>query len=238
MILTESRKDRTWRSQPDQNVYLRRPPGNESFDGQLPAQARIELEEFPAPPQVFLRPHPQTSRRCEVPPVLPPEVFLRPPPPVSPPRPPVIPAPSQSMREAAPPRGAGIWWLLAALLGFPVLIGLLPHERSSQGTQTDSRWVEVRRALPIASDSVEVRRALPAQTPQRSSLSSPFADTQWQAMRMPDDTIVSVSYQGDLPSSAALPAQGRFIGEEYSTGDTRWIWMTRAGAAFPSWVDP
>jgi hypothetical protein len=55
---------------------------------------------------------------------------------------------------------------------------------------------------------------------------------------MPDGTIVSASYQGELPSSAALPSQGRFIGEEYSTGDTSWIWMQPAGAAFPSWVDP
>jgi hypothetical protein len=55
---------------------------------------------------------------------------------------------------------------------------------------------------------------------------------------MPDGTIVSASYQGELPSSASLPSQGRFIGEEWSTGDTSWIWMTPAGASFPSWVDP
>jgi len=55
---------------------------------------------------------------------------------------------------------------------------------------------------------------------------------------MPDGTIVEARYQGELPSSAALPPQGRFIGEEWSTGNTSWIWMTPAGAAFPSWVDP
>ena len=43
---------------------------------------------------------------------------------------------------------------------------------------------------------------------------------------------------GELPSSAALPPRGRFIGEEWSTGNTSWIWMTPAGANFPSWVDP
>jgi hypothetical protein len=55
---------------------------------------------------------------------------------------------------------------------------------------------------------------------------------------MPDGTIVNVSYQGELPSSAALPPQGHFIGEAYSTGTTSWVWMTPAGANFPSWVDP
>jgi hypothetical protein len=53
-----------------------------------------------------------------------------------------------------------------------------------------------------------------------------------------DGTTVQVCYQGELPSSAALPRQGRFIGEEWSTGNTSWIWMTPAGVNFPSWVDP
>jgi hypothetical protein len=55
---------------------------------------------------------------------------------------------------------------------------------------------------------------------------------------MPDGTIVEARYQGELPSSAALPPQGRFIGEWWSTGNTSWIWMTPAEANFPSWVDP
>jgi hypothetical protein len=56
---------------------------------------------------------------------------------------------------------------------------------------------------------------------------------------MPDGTIVEARYQGELPSSAALPPQGRrFIGEEWSTGNTAWIWMQPVGASFPSWVDP
>jgi hypothetical protein len=55
---------------------------------------------------------------------------------------------------------------------------------------------------------------------------------------MPDGTILPVSYQGELASSAALPPRGRFIGEEWSTGNTSWVWMTPAGASFPSWVDP
>jgi hypothetical protein len=61
----------------------------------------------------------------------------------------------------------------------------------------------------------------------------------WQAIkRMPDGTVVQASYQGDLPSSAMLPSYGRFIGEEWSTGTTSWIWMTPVGASFASWVDP
>jgi hypothetical protein len=65
---------------------------------------------------------------------------------------------------------------------------------------------------------------------------TPYAES--QPVRMPDGTIVEARYQGDLPSSTALPPQGHFIGEEYSTGTTSWIWMTPAGASFPSWVDP
>ena len=45
---------------------------------------------------------------------------------------------------------------------------------------------------------------------------------------MPDGTIMEARYQGELPSSAALPPQGRFIGEEWSTGNTSWIWMTNS----------
>jgi hypothetical protein len=55
---------------------------------------------------------------------------------------------------------------------------------------------------------------------------------------MPDGSIVNVSYQGDLFSSAALPPRGRFVGEQWSTGTTSWVWMTPIGANFPSWVDP
>jgi hypothetical protein len=55
---------------------------------------------------------------------------------------------------------------------------------------------------------------------------------------MPDGSIVQASYQGELASSAALPARGRFIGEEWSTGNTSWIWMKPAGVSFASWVDP
>ena len=98
--------------------------------------------------------------------------------------------------------------------------------------------MEVRRALPV-----EVRRALPAVlralplTSSASLVSEPQIG-QWQPVRLLDGTIMQVCYQGELPSSAALPPRGRFIGEEYSTGNTSWIWMTPAGTNVASWVDP
>jgi len=120
----------------------------------------------------------------------------------------------------------------------------LLHNQPSQPTAssrgqpayTSSPPVEVRRALPV----VEVRKALPAvprALPVSSGVST-VSNAPWQPIRMPDGTIVNVSYQGELPSSAALPPQGHFIGEAYSTGTTSWVWMTPAGANFPSWVDP
>jgi hypothetical protein len=223
MIPTESR---TWRSAQNQEVYFRRAPcDDKSFEGQLPARARSELlEEFPSR---------RTYRLQESIPV-PSPVFLRSPPLVSPLEPPPIrPGTGRELGEPAPRRGVGIWWLLAALLGFPVLIGLLPHAPSSQpvyGTQSISRWVEVRRALPVANP--EVRRALPAlaRAFPVEEQTIPGSNGNWQAVQMPDGTIVEAAYQGTLPNAASLPAQGHFIGEEWRTGDTSWIWMTPAGA--------
>jgi hypothetical protein len=102
------------------------------------------------------------------------------------------------------------------------------------------RWafltIEVRRALP----AVEVRKALPA-VPRALPVTAPVStvsNAEWQPVKMPDGTIMEARYQGELPSSAALPPQGRFIGEEWSTGNTSWIWMTPTGVNFPSWIDP
>jgi hypothetical protein len=124
-----------------------------------------------------------------------------------------------------------------------VFLWALLHNQPSQSSAssrgqpayTSSPPVEVRRALPV----VEVRKALPA-VPRALPVTSAntVSNAQWQPIRMPDGTIVNVSYQGELPSSAALPPQGHFIGEAYSTGTTSWVWMTPAGATFPSWVDP
>jgi hypothetical protein len=113
------------------------------------------------------------------------------------------------------------------IIGLPLLLA-----RLADNTQPQGRPLEVRRALPV----VEVRRALPA-IPRALPVTTAVS-TEWQPIRMPDGTIVQASFQGELPSTAALPARGRFIGEEWSTGKTSWIWMTPAGANFPSWVDP
>jgi hypothetical protein len=199
------------------------------------------------PSPVFLRPPPPTrtsSRTVELPAQIPqPAVFLRPPPlgsaprpsvtlpppPVSPPSPPVISGPARPAQRA-PRGGSGIWWILASLLVVPVLLGLLPQAVSTGLLGTEPQptpWVEVRRALPTAP------RAVPL-----ASAASTVPNGGWQSIRMPTGEIVPVHYEGELASSAALPSQGTYIGQEFSTGKMSWIWMTRAGASFPSWVDP
>jgi hypothetical protein len=243
-VNTFSVENRTRTYQPRQGIYLRRGPGDDQFDCQLPEEARTELEEIPPPQTYRLREIP-TLRPAQEPP---PEVFFRPPPPVSPPGLPVTPGAARPAQRA-PRSGTGIWLLLGVLLGLPVLISLLPHatstlrrssSRSVDDTQPQSRPVEVRRALP---GPVEVRRALPV-VPRALPVTAPVSLApdpqigQWQPVRLLDGTTVQVCYQGELPSSAALPVRGRFIGEEWSTGNTSWIWMTPAGVNFPSWVDP
>jgi hypothetical protein len=98
-------------------------------------------------------------------------------------------------------------------------------------------WIEVRRALP----AVEVRKALPVvprALPVISETSTVSNTGWWQSIRMPDGSVIPVRYEGELSSSAALPPQGRFLGEEFSVGSTTWIWTLRPGATTPSWVDP
>jgi hypothetical protein len=128
-----------------------------------------------------------------------------------------------------------------AIIGTIAIVALLyaVSRPSSPVAPPESRPVPipsnqpVRRALPV-----EVRRALPAVPRALPVTSSVSPVSQWQLIKFPDGTLVQAAYQGELPSSAALPSQGRFIGEEWSTGNTSWIWMTPAGASFPSWVDP
>ena len=189
-------ENRTRTHQPRQDIYWRRGPGEGSFDCQLPAEARAELLEEIPPPKTYRREIPTYRPLEPPPPVLPPSVTPR-----------ARPAQSESSS------GSGIWLLLAVLLGLPILLAMLSQAVSS-GTQPQSRSVEVRRALPV----VEVRRALPAvprALPVTSAVST-VSNAGWQSVRMPDGTIVQVCYHGVLPSSAALPNQGRFIGEEWS----------------------
>jgi hypothetical protein len=200
---------------------LRRGPGDESFDCQLPVEARTELLEEIPPPQTYRLREIPAYRPTQSPP---PQVFLRPPPPVSPPRPTVTPGAAKPAQNA-PCSGTGIWLLLGVLLGFPMLIALLAQavstlstlsSRPVDDTQPQSREREVRRALP---PPVEVRRALPV-VPRALPVTSPVSSVSdsGQPVKLLDGTTVQAFYQGELPSSAALPARGRFICEEWSTG--------------------
>jgi hypothetical protein len=200
---------------------------DEQFESQLPPEVRVELETATSPvnrcekeiQQALSWLKTQGFLQEPTPPAPPPQVLIRPAP-VSPPAKPA---------ESTSRRGTGIWRLLATLIGLPLLLA-----RVADKTPPQSRPLEVRRALP----AVEVRRALPA-VPRALPVSAPaLLNAGWQSIRMPDGSSVQAFYQGQLPSSAALPAQGQFIGEEYLAGTTRWIWLQPAGASFPSWVDP
>jgi len=196
---------------------------DEQFERQLPPGILAELQRSNHRPRIYLRrPAPLTDRSPGS------GVVAGPPAPVL----------SQ--------RGSGSWLLWWAVLsGVVILLALWPRAPRESTllarTPPPAQPVEVRRALPV-----EVRRALPAvprallvsrsRFSENSPLPAPYAPS--QPVRMPDGTITEARYQGELPNSAALPPQGRFIGEEWSTGNTTWIWMTPAGANFPSWVDP
>jgi hypothetical protein len=226
------------------------------FERQLPPEVRAELETSPSPINRWSARIPETEEEIQqaiawlksqgyLPPTAPEP--LQPPPT----RPPVVQAPKPAPPERSSRSGGwGIFWMVIG----GVFLWALLHNQSSQPlasmaasdsrpawapvgqpAYTQARPVDVRRALPV----VEVRRGLPA-VPRALPVTSTntVSNAQWQPIRMPDGTIVNVSYQGELPSSAALPPQGHFIGEAYSTGTTSWVWMMRAGANFPSWVDP
>jgi hypothetical protein len=221
------------------------------FESELPPEIRRELEISTSPINRWPARIPETEEeirqaiawlksRGYLPPTAPEP--LQPPPT----RPPVVQAP-----KPAPPQrssrsgGWGLIWMVIAGFFLWALLHNQPSQPASsratpesrgQPAYTGSQPVEVRRALPV----VEVRKALPVvprALPVTSGIST-VSNAAWQPIRMPDGTIVNVSYQGELPSSAALPPQGHFVGEEYSTGTTSWVWMTPAGASFPSWVDP
>jgi hypothetical protein len=155
-------------------------------------------------------------------------VYLRPPPPVTAPRqtvtlPPSVTPPVARSAPSEPRGGNGGWWALAILV---MVTGLLSLFSGHQGA---SRPVGVRRALP----AVEVRKALPV-----TSAASTIPQWGWQSIRMPDGEIVNVHYDGALASSAWLPGQGTYIGQEYSVGPTSWVWMVARGTNFPAWIDP
>jgi hypothetical protein len=253
-------EDRTRMSQNSQRRQSRLESFDDQFESELPPEIRAELQVIRIPTTeqeiqaaiAWLKSRgylptvsaPSSSGEPPLPPI--PEPVSKALTPHSPPRPFVMPPVAKPVQRASR-SGSGIWLLLALLLGFPILIGQLPQAVSTlrtlsgrpvDDTQPQSRPVEVRRALPVP---VEVRRALPAvprALPVTSQASTVSNTGWWQSIRMPDGSIIWVRYQGELPYSAALPAQGDFIGQEYSVGNTSWIWMTRPGASSPSWVDP
>jgi hypothetical protein len=210
---------------------------DDQFERDLPPEIRAELG---ASPRSINRPPvriPETEAEIEqAVQWLKSQVYLRSASPAAPPVPapqPVAIPTAGKLAQDTPRRGSGIWWLLAIIIGMPLLLARLVDNTQPQ---PQARPLEVRRALP----AVEVRRALPA-VPRAlpvTSQTSTVSNTEWQPIRMPDGSIVQASYQGELASSAALPARGRFIGEEWSTGNTSWIWMKPAGVSFASWVDP
>jgi hypothetical protein len=205
--------------------YVRR--GDLSFERQLSAELRAELdEEVPSQtyrlrevPFTFLRPAPPRVVQHETKKVGARDTRTHPPykaavmPPSAPP-------------QSAPQSGIRTWrWVLAMLVAIPILSSHLPPRPS----RLPWVWVETRRALPAVS------RVLPVNGETLPPLSTPGL---WRSMRMPDGQLVAINYQGRLPSTAALPPEGRLLGEQWFVGHTPWIWMTRPGASFPSWVDP
>jgi hypothetical protein len=211
-VNTFSVEDRTRTYQTRQGVYLRRGAFDEQFDCQLPEEARTELLYRIREIAAYQPGNPNLPVRR-------------------------IRKSAQEKRAVTAAARAVIGTIAIVVFLYAVLRTDGPSTSTARSVPTPilSPPVEVRRALPV-----EVRRALPA-VPRALPVdlsANTVSNAQWQPIRMPDGTIVNVSYQGELPSSAALPPQGHFVGEAYSTGTTSWVWMTPAGANFPSWVDP
>ena len=130
---------------------------DDQFESELPPEVRSELEISPrsvSQPPVRI---PETEQEIEQAlEWVKSQGYFRPtipaPPPVSPAQPIAIPGASKPAQDA-PRSGTGIWLLLATLIGLPLLLA-----RVADNTHSQSRPVEVRRALP----AVEVRKALPA----------------------------------------------------------------------------
>jgi hypothetical protein len=61
---------------------------------------------------------------------------------------------------------------------------------------------------------------------------------QWRSVKFSDGTTMQIRDGSQLPSTAFLPGRGEFIGDARVIDNHYWIWMTPAGASFPSWVDP
>jgi hypothetical protein len=56
--------------------------------------------------------------------------------------------------------------------------------------------------------------------------------------QMPYGETLIAHYLGDLPSQEALPQTGNHIGDEYSIGAYRFVWVAPYGADVGHWIDP
>jgi hypothetical protein len=221
-------KDRTRTYQTRKGVHFRSGTFDDQFDCQLPEEARTELlGEIPYQPA----------------PPLPPEVVYR--------------SRAVPISSTSPPgkRLMGVVVIVAIAVA-ALFLYAIEHTSDPSTSTAPLRTSDLSAAVPeirsvpapILSQSVEVRRALPVEVRRAlptalralpvNSVSSVVPTVGWQSIRMPDNSVIPVHYEGELPSSAALPLQGHFVGEEYSTGNTSWVWTQPAGTNVASWVDP
>jgi hypothetical protein len=56
--------------------------------------------------------------------------------------------------------------------------------------------------------------------------------------KMPYGETLIAHYLGDLPDQEALPQTGNHIGDEYSIGSYRFVWVAPYGADAGHWIDP
>jgi hypothetical protein len=57
-------------------------------------------------------------------------------------------------------------------------------------------------------------------------------------IQMPYGETLIAHYLGDLPDQEALPQTGNHIGDEYSIGSYRFVWVAPYGADAGHWIDP
>jgi len=214
---------------------------DQQFESELPAEIRRELEEPPPPVNRYPVRPPESEEEIEVA-----IAWLRSrgylPPPTVP-----VPSPVQAPKPAPPERSSrsGGWGLIWMVIGGFFLWALL-HNQSSQPSPLRAGFNPLRLVPEARQTPIDVRRALPV-VPRAELVGGPAFSVpqtgQWHSVTLLDGrTVVQACYQGALNSPADLPAQGRFLGEECSTGTgpsaNQWIWLQPAGAHFASWVDP
>jgi hypothetical protein len=223
---------------------------DQQFESELPAEIRRELEEPPPPVSRYPVRPPETEEEIQAA-----IAWLRSrgylPPPTVP-----VPSQVQGPKPVPPERSSrGGWGLIWMIIGGFFLWALL-HNSGSQPSASSAASGTVINPLRIPAPqlrqatAVDIRRAVPV-IPRAESVSVPVASPlnshvnvgDWHSVTLLDGrTTVSARFEGWLVSSADLPNQGHFLGEEFATGSgphaNTWIWLQPAGAQFASWVDP